>query len=87
MKKLNRTLAILATSVVLLSPFAANAQITNSWDNFDNPVIMKMADKNGMLSKADVMKVVGEKFDKMAKDGKISTAQMADLLRDLFKGR
>jgi hypothetical protein len=87
MKKLNSALAILAASLVLTMPFGAHAQSDQQMDaKFNTQVYMKMADKDGMMKKADVMKVVGEKFDKMQKDGKISVDQMGQMLKDLYYG-
>ena len=85
MKKLTRALAILATSLVLTTPFASYAQPDNQLDKFNAEAYMKMANKDGMLKKADVMKVVGDKFDKMQKDGMISVEQMGQMLRDLYR--
>jgi hypothetical protein len=86
--KFNKTLAIVAASLALASPFAAQAQSDQQYDAmFNKQVYAKMADKNGMMSKADVMKMVEMKFDKMAKNGMISTDDMGRLLADLHRGR
>jgi hypothetical protein len=86
-KKLNSALAILAASLVLTMPFGAYAQSDQQMDaKFNTQVYMKMADKDGMMKKADVMKVVSDKFDKMQKGGKISVDQMEKMLKDLYYG-
>jgi hypothetical protein len=54
---------------------------------FNKQVYMQLANKDGMLAKADVMKMVEMKFDKMAKNGMISTDDMGKLLADLHRGR
>lgn len=88
MKQLNKALAILAASLALTSPFVAQAQSDQQMDaQFNRQVYMKMANKDGMLTKADVMKTVGDKFDKMQKNGMISMDQMGEMLRDLYRGR
>ncbi len=88
MKKLTPAMAILAASLVLTSPFVAHAQTDQQMDaKFNAQVYKKMANKEGMLKKADVMKTVSDKFDKMQKDGMITTDQMGELLRDLYQGR
>ena len=81
-------MAILAASLMLTSPFVAQAQTDQQMDaKFNAEAYMKMANKDGMLKKADVMKAVSDKFDKMQKNGMISTEQMGELLRDLYRGR
>lgn len=92
MKQLNKALAILAASLALASPFAAQAQTQPQTDQqmdaqFNRQAHMKMANKDGMLTKADVMKSVGDKFDKMQKNGMISVDQMGEMLKDLYHGR
>ena len=85
--KFNRTLALVAASLALTSPFISHAQTDQQIDGqFNRQVYMKMA-KEGMMSKADVMKMVEAKFDKMAKNGKISVDDMGKLLADLYAGR
>jgi hypothetical protein len=86
--KFNKTLAIVAASLALASPFAAQAQSDQQYDAmFNKQVYMQLANKDGMLAKADVMKMVEMKFDKMAKNGMISTDDMGKLLADLHRGR
>ncbi len=85
--KFNRTLALVAASLALTSPFLAHAQTDQQIDaQFNKQAYMKMA-KEGMMSKADVMKMVESKFDKMAKKGMISVDDMGKLLADLYLGR
>jgi hypothetical protein len=85
MKKLNRRLAMFCASIALAAPFATQAQ-TDGYPltTFNKAAYMKMADKDGMLSKADVMKMMNEKFDKMQKGGKISVDQFAQMLRESY---
>lgn len=85
MSKFNRRLAMLCTSIVLAAPFAVQAQ-TDGYPlaKFNKEAYMKMAAKNGMLSKADVMKMMNEKFDKMQKGGMISVDQFAQMLRETY---
>ena len=65
--KLTRTLALVVASLALTSPFISHAQTDQQMDaKFNKQVYMKMA-KDGMVSKADVMKMVEAKLDKMAK--------------------
>jgi hypothetical protein len=86
--KFNKTLAIVAASLALASPFAAQAQSDQQYDAmFNKQVYMQLANKDGMLAKADVMKMVEMKFDKMAKNGMISADDMGRLLADLHRGR
>ncbi len=88
MKKLTHAIAILAASLVLTSPFVAHAQSDQKIDaQYNVQVYKKMANKEGMLKKADVMKAVSDKFDKMQKGGMISVDQMGELLMDLYQGR
>ncbi|HEY3049896.1 MAG TPA: hypothetical protein VGJ72_20825 [Polaromonas sp.] len=88
MKKLNNTLAILAASLVLSTPFVAQAQTDQQMDGqFNRQVHMKMANKQGMISKEDFMKTVSDKFDKMQTNGMISVDDMGKLLRDIYRGR
>lgn len=88
MKKLSTAIATLAASLVLFTPFIAHAQTDQQMDaKFNNQVYMKMANKDGMLAKADVMKSVSDKFDKMQKNGMITMDQMGQLLMDLYRGR
>ena len=86
--KFNKTLAIVAASLALAAPFAANAQSDGKLEwTFNQKAYMAMADKSGMISKADVMKMVEAKFDKMAKNGMISVKDMPQLFNDLYIGR
>lgn len=88
MKKVATTLGLMLASVALLSPFAAYSQTDHNLDGgFNKDYYMKMADKDGMLSKTVVMKSVEEKFDKMQKDGMITVEQMNMLIRSLGRGK
>jgi hypothetical protein len=46
-----------------------------------------MANKDGMMAKADVMKMVEAKYDKMAKGGMLSVDDLGKLFGDLHRGR
>ena len=86
--KFNKTLAIVAASLALAAPFAANAQADGKLEwTFNQKAYMAMADKNGMISKADMMKMVEAKIDKMAKNGMLSMQDFSKLLNDLYAGR
>ena len=86
--EIKRTLALVVASLALTSPFIAHAQSDQMMDaQFNKQAYMKMADKNGMVSKADAMKLIGEKFDSMAKNGMISVESMGVMFRDLYRGR
>lgn len=86
--KFNKTLAIVAASLALAVPFAANAQADGKLEwTFNQKAYMAMADKSGMISKADVMKMVEAKIDKMAKNGMIAVKDMPQLFNDLYIGR
>ena len=47
---------------------------------------MKMAKKDGTINRADVMKIVSEKFDKMQKGTMFFMDQMEEVLKDLYHG-
>ena len=86
--KFNKTLAIIAASMALASPFAANAQTDQQYDAmFNKQVYTKMANKDGMIKKADAMKLIEAKFDKMSKNGMISVDNFGKLLGELHGGR
>jgi Spy/CpxP family protein refolding chaperone len=86
--KLKTTLALLAASFALASPFAVQAQTDQQMDaKFNQVYYMKMANKDGMVAKKDVMKMIEAKIDKMAKNGMISVADMGRLFSDLYKGQ
>ena len=88
MKRLNNTLAVLAASLALSTPFVAQAQTDQKMEaQFNAQAHMKMANKEGMISKEDLMKTVSDKFDKMQKNGMITVDQMGQLLRDIYRGR
>lgn len=84
----NRRLSIVAASLMLASPFAAQAQTDQQFDAmFNKQVYMKMANKDGMMSKADVMKMVETKLDKMAKNGLVSVDDLGRIFSDLHRGQ
>ena len=85
--KLKHVFTIAAASLVLASPFAANAQTDQQMEAmFNKQAYMKMADANGMMSKAEVMKMVSDKIDSMAKNGMISVDDMRKVLNSLYRG-
>ena len=85
--KLTRTLALVVASLALTSPFISHAQTDQQMDaKFNKQVYMKMA-KDGMVSKADVMKMVEAKLDKMAKKGMVSVDDLGKVFADLYLGR
>jgi hypothetical protein len=86
--KLKHAFAIAAATLVLASPFAVQAQQSDQMldGQFNKQMYMKMANKDGMMAKADVMKMVSDKFDAMAKSGMISVDNLGVMLRDLYRG-
>ena len=85
--KFSRTLALVAASLALTSPFISHAQTDQQIDGkFNKQVYMKMA-KDGMVSKADAMKMIEAKLDKMAKKGMISVDDLGKIFGDLYAGR
>ena len=85
--KLNKFVLLGLTTLALAAPFGANAAKGGEpLPDFNMKMYMKMADKDGMLSKADVMKMVEEKFDAMAKGGMISVKDFGVLIADMNRG-
>ena len=83
--KLTQTLAAVAfTSLAFAAP-AAYADDTSNANNF---VKMCDTDKDGMVSKAEAMKMVEKMFDKQdtKKMGKLDKKQVEAFLKDFMKG-
>jgi hypothetical protein len=86
MHSLNRVISAAAMAVALVSaPAAFAAKEDESAEKF---VKMCDADKDGMVSKAEVMKAVEKMFDKhdTKKMGKLDKKQAEQFLADLMKG-
>jgi hypothetical protein len=85
--KLNKFVILGLTTLALAAPFGAHAAKGGEpLPDFNMKMYMKMADKDGMLSKADVMKMVEEKFDAVAKGGMISVKDFGALIADMNRG-
>ncbi len=86
MRSLNKTLAIAAMAAAL---FAAPA-VQAAGESMDANQFVKMCDtdKDGMVSKAEVMKMVEKMFDKQdtKKMGKLDKKQVEFFLQELMKG-
>lgn len=83
MNRINRTIALaLVTSAALALP-AVHAREDMDYDKF---VAMCDTDKDGMVSKAEVMKHVEKMFQKhdTKKMGKLDKAQVQKFLKDLM---
>lgn len=78
----------LIAAAALAGAAGAQAQVSDyEWERAYNAKhFMTMASKDGMVSKADVMKMVGEKFDKMATNGMINSAEMRRMLLEMYRG-
>ena len=87
MRSLTKALAVAAVAACAFSLPAAQAQETTKMDT-DAFVKMCDADKDGMVSKAEVMKMVEKMFDKQdtKKMGKLDKKQTEQFLKDLMKG-
>ena len=84
-----RSLKILAAAAIATAACAIPlAHATGDDLNPDAFVKMCDADKDGMVSKAEMMKAVEKMFDKMdtKKQGKLDKAQAEAFLRELMKG-
>ena len=81
-----RSLATAAVIAALAAP-AAHAYAEREDLNFDAFVKMCDADKDGMVSKAEVMKQVEKMFDKhdKKKTGKLDKKQVEFFLQELMK--
>ena len=79
--------ALIATAA-LAGAAGVQAQVSDyEWERaYNAKSFMMMANKDGMVSKADVMKMVGEKFDKMATNGMINSAEMRRMLLEIYRG-
>ena len=70
-----------------IAPFAAYAQTDQPMDGkFNARAGMKITKKDRTINRADVMKIVSEKFDKMQKGSMIFMDQMEEMLKDLYHG-
>jgi hypothetical protein len=85
MRLLTKTLVAAAMSAAIVAAPMAFAQETADADKF---VKMCDMDKDGMLSKAEVMKMVEKMYDKhdAKKMGKLDKKQVEAFLKDLMKG-
>lgn len=90
MSSLTKTLAIAAMSAAFLAPVASVAQTAAAGESMDANQFVKMCDtdKDGMVSKAEMMKMVEKMFDKQDKKkmGKLDKKQVEFFLQELMKG-
>ena len=86
MRSMTKALALVALSTAFLATPAVYAQDTK----MDAERFVKMCDtdKDGMVSKAEVMKMVEKTFDKhdAKKEGKLDKKQTEAFLKELMKG-
>ncbi|HEX4780928.1 MAG TPA: hypothetical protein VH301_09260 [Usitatibacter sp.] len=80
---------VLAAAALAASMFAIPA-VHAAEESLDGSQFVKMcdADKDGMVSKAEVMKAVEKMFDKAdtKREGKLDRKQVEFFLRELMKG-
>ena len=85
MRSLNRFLAVAAMATA-----ACAMPLAHAGDDVNPDAFVKMCDtdKDGMVSKAEMMKMVEKMFDKVdtKKQGKLDKAQAEAFLRELMKG-
>lgn len=86
MRSLTKALTIAALSLAVIGAPAASAQETTM--DAANFVKMCDADKDGMVSKAEMMKMVEKVWEKADKKkaGKLDKAQVEFFLKELMKG-
>ena len=84
---LRKSLALAATTAVLIAAPTSHAYAEREDLNFDAFVKMCDTDKDGMVSKAEVMKQVEKMFDKhdKRKAGKLDKKQVEFFLQELMK--
>jgi hypothetical protein len=85
MRSLTKTLVAASMAAAMFAAPMAVAQETLDADKF---VKMCDQDKDGMVSKAEVMKMVEKMYDKhdTKKAGKLDKKQVEAFLKDLMKG-
>jgi hypothetical protein len=81
--QLKKFVALGLTTLALAAPFASHAETDFP---FNKEMYMKMADKSGMVSKADFMKMAEKEFDAMSKGGMMSVDKMQEFLKKLYTG-
>jgi hypothetical protein len=87
MRSIKKVLALAALSTAFLAAPALYAQGETKMDA-ERFVKMCDTDKDGMVSKAEVMKMVEKTFDKhdTKKEGKLDKKQTEAFLKELMKG-
>ena len=87
MKTFGRSMAATAFAAALLAAPAAQAYNEKDDLKFEEFVQMCDTDKDGMVSKAEAMKVIEKMFDKQDKKkmGKLDKKQVEAFLRELMK--
>ncbi len=88
MNSLRKPLALAALAAALLAAPAAHAYPESDDLIFAEFVTMCDTDKDGMVSKAEMMKMVEKMFDKQDKKkmGKLDKKQVEFFLQELMKG-
>jgi len=85
MRSIHKVLAVAAMAAAFAIPAVQAAE-----ESLDASQFVKMceADKDGMVSKAEVMKAVEKMFDKAdsKKEGRLDRKQVEFFLRELMKG-
>jgi len=85
MRSIHKVLAVAAMAAAFSVPAVQAAE-----ESLDASQFVKMceADKDGMVSKAEVMKAVEKMFDKAdsKKEGRLDRKQVEFFLRELMKG-
>ena len=85
MRTFHKVLAVAALAAAFAAPAAQAAE-----ESFGESQFVKMCDvdKDGMVSKAEVMKAVEKTFDKAdsKKEGRLDRKQVEFFLRELMKG-
>ena len=88
MRSLNKAFAAAAVATIFAVP-TAFAQATQAREDMDYDKFVKMCDtdKDGMVSKAEVMKMVEKMFDKQdtKKMGKLDKKQVEFFLKELTR--
>jgi hypothetical protein len=88
MNRMKVALSTLALGLALGLGQAANAQPTLELETkiMTQMKAMKMVDKDGMITKKDALDVLGKKFDKMSKGGRMTAAEFAAFARAIGQG-
>jgi hypothetical protein len=88
MNRMKAALSTLALGLALGLGQAANAQPTLELEGriMTQMKAMQMVDKDGMITKKDAMEVLGKKFDKMSKGGRMTAKEFAEFAKAIGEG-